>query len=355
MASQEQLRYQIAMQARQQQMQMMAARQQATAQQHTPQGQRMQPQARVMATQYDDLPITHPSDLGFIDDKPSHVSSFEAACRSGSVSVIDSIIAKETLSPVTLHRGLSLAIRHGQVEAAGYLLEKGAPINREIPENVLSAPQDQQIPLFDLLTRHAWTPNTPGYYGAVLLPRVVTSLPLLRWFLDHGADPNLGVQRDHRDHLGESDTESCDALESASARGSAEAVQMILESGAKISHGTPLNYAAGACPPGTNPHAGPVTPSKEFDVGRIPVMHKLVESGADVNATTESRHMEAQYAIVYAVMAGAVERVRWLLQNGADPHKKGAFGSAKDYASLIGSDEMKRVIEEGIAARRRMD
>jgi hypothetical protein len=60
--------------------------------------------------------------------------------------------------------------------------------------------------------------------------------------------------------------------------------------------------------------------------------------------------MEPQYAIVHAVMAGAMERVKWLLEQGADPFAKGSFGSAASYASFWG-EEMEKIIDEGLAAR----
>lgn len=203
------------------------------------------------------------------------------------------------------------------------------------------------MPLFELLTHHGWSPNTPGYYGTVLLPSVVNNLPLLRWFLAHGADPNLGAQRDNRDRTGGPDTDPCAALESAAGRGDVEAVRLLLDAGAMIQNGTPLHFAAGVCPPGMNPHAGRVVPSKDFDESRIPVMALLVEHGADVNQREESRHMVVGYAIVHAVMAGAVERARWLLERGADPEVRGPWGSAVQYARAMGNEEMRKVVEEG--------
>ena len=131
-----------------------------------------------------------------------------------------------------------------------------------------------------------------------------------------------------------------------------EAVRLLLDAGAQIQHGIPLHFAAGACPPGANPHTGRVTPSKEFDTSRIPVMALLVERGADVNQAEESRHMVARYAIVHAVMAGAVERVRWLLERGADPEAKGAWGSAVMYATRMGSEEMRSVIDEWVRGKK---
>jgi len=147
--------------------------------------------------------------------------------------------------------------------------------------------------------------------------------------------------------MGGPDTDSCAALESAASAGLLEAVRLLLNAGAQIRNGTPLHFAAGVCPPGTLPGAqfnDGVTSSKEFDTSRIPVMALLVERGADVNQAEESRHQVAKYPIVHAVMAGAVERVKWLLENRADPEARGAYGSAVEYAKWRGSAEMKRVL-----------
>ncbi|TVY26841.1 hypothetical protein LHYA1_G004430 [Lachnellula hyalina] len=315
-----------------------------------------------MAQAYDDLPIMEPNDIIFVPDSAASQASreaFESACQHGPLSTVQSIVSTEshrsapikTPTPSFLHHGLIIALTAGNIEVARYLLSAGAPIVRQTPTTILSAPPDQQILLFELLMHHGWTPNTPGYYGAVLLPEIVTNLSLLRWFLAHGANPNLGTQRDFRDRNGASQTDSCAALEAAAGRCDVETVRMLLDAGAEIQNGVPLHFAAGVCPDSKNPHVGAVTPSREFDVGRIPVMALLVERGANVNQAEESRHMVARYAIVHAVMAGAVERVGWLLGMGADPEARGAWGSAVEYAKLR-SEEMKRVVEEGVVARR---
>lgn len=118
---------------------------------------------------------------------------------------------------------------------------------------------------------------------------------------------------------GSSDADSCIALESAAGHGSVEAVQMLLDDGARIQNRTPMHFAAGVCPPGANPHVGCVNPSKYFDVPTISVKRLLVENGVYVNYKVESRHMNPQYAIVHAMMAGAIERAKWLIEQGADP------------------------------------
>ena len=313
----------------------------------------IQPQSTAMASVYDDLPIG-PDDYDIIDSEDAYVSTMESACRQGALSTVQSIVSSKT-PPCTrffLHNGLTVALRAGNVEVARYLLSMGAPIIRQTPTNILSTPPDQHLSLFKLLVHHGWTVNTPGFYGAVLLPQVVANLPLLQWFLAQGADPNLGEQQDLRDRFGASDTTSCAALETAAGQGNVAAVRMLLDAGAKIQNGTPLHFAAGACPPGMNPYDIGVTSSKEFDQSRILAMALLVRRGADVNQPQESRHLVARYAIVHAVMAGAVERVKWLLEHGADPELKGAYGSAVTYAASMRSGEMRDIIDTMLRARR---
>ena len=303
---------------------------------------------------YDEVPIDPNEIEAIILEEDVHIPTFKAACQHGALSTVQAMVSSQN-PPRTrsfLHHGLVVALRAGKTDIARYLLSAGAPIIRNTPENVLAAPADQQLTLFELLIKHGWTVNTPGFYGAVLLSEVVASIFLLQWFLAHGADPNLGQQRDFRDRTGGSEVYSCPALEAAAAQGNLTAVRLLLDAGAKIEHGIPLHCAAGACPAGTNPHNGRVTPSKEFDQSRIPVMALLVERGADFDQAEKSRHAVPQYAIVHAVMAGAVERVRWLLDHGADVELKGGFGrSALTYATM-GSEEMRDTINESVKAKR---
>ncbi|KAJ5802216.1 uncharacterized protein N7503_004666 [Penicillium pulvis] len=324
MASQDQQDQQMVFQARQRHLQFLAIKRQQQPQ--------SQPMGQPMAPQY--LPIVEPSDLGGIGAKPSYIVSFESACLTGSVSTIQSVTTSKKLTPGTLHRGLQYTLHAGHVEATSLLLQLGAPITPETPDSILFAPMNQQVPLFDLLGHHGWDPNTADLNGALLLPRVADNTHLLKWFLAHGANPNLDPRYGLK------------VLEAAAAGGTVEAVQLLLDAGAHTSNGAPLYYAAGACPPGANPHMGTVRPSADFDNNRIPVMELLVERGADVNEKLETRHMVAGYPLVHAVMAGAVGRVKWLLEHGADVRLKGAFGSAVDYANTMGSDEMKRIFRD---------
>lgn len=273
---------------------------------------------RRMPSIWDEVPLTEADAPLLFHPQPSHVTEFEHACRGNSLAAVQSIVTAHSRTPAFLHRGLPLAIRAGRVDIASYLLAAGAPMTRGTPSDVLLAPTAQQIPLFEVLSQHGWTPNTPGYYGHVLLPEVVTNLPLLRWFLSHGADPNRGPQRPYDspyERFGESVKNSGCALELAAARGSPEAVRLLLDAGAVMDNGYPLHAAARAVLRGSA--SQPM--SRESDIGRIPVMEFLVERGADVNQRMETRYVEPRYALLLAAMAGAVERARWLIEHGADP------------------------------------
>ena len=244
----------------------------------------MQPQSTSIGSTYDDLPIDR-CDNDALDREGAYIPTFESACYHGPLSTVQSIVSSDTPPPPRtrffLHHGLIVALHTGNIDIARYLLSVGAPIVRHTPTIILSAPSDQQIPLFELLLQHGWTVNSPGFYGAVLLPHVVANLPLLHWFLLHGADPNIGEQRNPQNRTGGSDTDSCAALEAAAGQSNVAAVRLLLDAGAQIQHGVPLHFAAGACPPGMSPYDRRVTSSKEFDTSRIPVMALLVERGAE--------------------------------------------------------------------------
>lgn len=282
----------------------------------------------------DGIPNTGPSDveihMGLEADVPEFVN-FRSACRDGDLSTVKSIVSSQSCSPLYLHRGLGEAIKNGKVDVSRFLLQSGGPITRATPAAILNAPVDKQIALFQVLMECGWTVNTPDS----LLPQIFRNgnEPLFDWFLEQGADPNVaGPQNDPRQ-----------TLRLAATQGTVQTVQKLLDAGAKMTS-SGLYWAAGACPEGLVPNIRRVEPSVDFDKSRIPVMELLLENGGDVNHRLETRHMEELYPIVNAVKAGAVERVKWLLNKGADPDLKGPWGSARDCAKHDSSDEMKQVL-----------
>ncbi|KAJ6015074.1 ankyrin repeat-containing domain protein [Penicillium herquei] len=301
-----------------------------------------------------ELPFEEPSDLHWLSgEKPEYIISLEKACQTGSVPDIQAVISSNHLSTIKLYRALLITLNAGHIDASAYLLEHGARIVGSTARNILSGPIASQVPLFELLIQHGWDINKAEEAEDLLLPHssIITSHSLLEWFLAHGANPNVGWRTAEPTRNTGLHDNYCAALECAARKGSIEAVQMLLDAGACVSNGTPLHSAAGALPPGSNPHNGRVAPSEEFDIGMIPIMEILVNAGADVNQRIETCHMTPVYAINHAVMAGAVERVKWLLKHGANPRLRGAWGTAVDYVMAMGSDEMKLVFTNWIEDR----
>ena len=214
-----------------------------------------QSQNNQMGSPYDDVPM-EPG-----DEPPSfmisaELSQFLSICRNGDLPNLQEAVSSKRCTPRVLVIGLENALIYGKLDVARFLLEAGAPISRATPNLILlKAPQDKRIPLFEALMQHGWTVNTPGYYGEVLLPKVIDTKDelLIDWFLAQGADPNLGCQKLFEDRLGEPDKDSCDSLEGAARTGNVDLVQKLLDAGAKMSNGAPLYCAAGVFPPSTSP------------------------------------------------------------------------------------------------------
>lgn len=83
-------------------------------------------------------------------------------------------------------------------------------------------------------------------------------------------------------------------------------------------------------------------------------MALLVEEGADVNELDKDEHnVVPRLPVQLAAMAGAVERVRWLLEHGADPESRaGFYQSAAEVARSFGTVDMKRVMDEWTRLKR---
>lgn len=292
-----------------------------------------------------EIPVIEDDDVYFLDisgapppfhmtPKPEYFDDYERACRDDEAATMQHIIEHNSLTPAVLHHGLTLALAAGSVSCVQELLLRGSPIAHRAPERVLSAPEDKRIALLDALVAHGgWKPSHD------IFMRAIPDLEMLSWFLSHGINPNHG-----KTHLGQPSQQSAGALEKAAWAGSAEAIEALIAAGAKVAYGTPLHSAASAIPPDQVERRSDIVQTEDFDTSRIPAMAALVAHGADVNQKDDLTHVNSEgYPLVYAVRAGAPRRARWLLEHGADPHLKGDYGSAADYALKMGSEEMKEV------------
>ena len=123
----------------------------------------------------------------------------------------------------------------------------------------------------------------------------------MRWFLNHGANPNA--------QAGEWDVTP---LSSAAAVTPLSTIKLLFDHGGSIAQGQLLHHA-----------------SDRTDPACVPILEYLVEQGAPINQTLwEDRPDLADWAnlgastpLYNAVAAENIESVRFLLRHGADRHK----------------------------------
>ncbi|KAL9094066.1 MAG: hypothetical protein Q9165_003736 [Trypethelium subeluteriae] len=285
--------------------------------------------------------------------RSASLQSFEVACRAGDLEYARNVISSHPPASEFLADGVLLASIHGQAAILRMLLEQDADFARRPPLSaILEAPASAQLDLFKAFADFGWHPNTPTENSLVLSHRlVVTNTPLLEWLLENGANPNLG----HLRGSGMLIANSGDALEIAAKHCPLSTVALLLAHGAQAENSMALNRAAGAYPPGGNFYYSRARPTPEFDRDRIPVMELLLQHGADINGDERQgrRDRTPGLPVTYAVMARAVERVKWLLENGADPTIRGYPSSAAELGlSDLVDEDMHKVMRDGIAAER---
>ena len=115
-------------------------------------------------------------------------------------------------------------------------------------------------------------------------------------------------------------------LDLASAQSSVASFDLLLAHGAPRDGSHPLHIAAG-CGVGHE---------------RTPMMAHLISLGFDVNGTDDSRRYQAiGTPLHYAIRSNSSENIKFLLQQGADPHKSvGPFGSPIEMARQMGLTEV---------------
>ncbi|KAI9718521.1 MAG: hypothetical protein M1812_003972 [Candelaria pacifica] len=187
--------------------------------------------------------------------------------------------------PITQYatNGLRTAIHRDQPEIVRYLLDNGADIQ---DQSVLSSTMFcRSVEIFETLIEKGWDINTFPILGSML-----KDPELVKWFLAHGADPNIG--------------EPGEILNTAASASSVATFKTLLQHGTDISQSLSLHNAAGA---------------KE-DISRIPMLTFLVdELGLDVNASDEMRGPNGRVGapLHYAIRTGGLEKVRFLVERGA--------------------------------------
>jgi len=327
---------------------------------------------------------------GLLDPENDSQLHFFAACETkGRIQEVMAYVekTKPSLNPMQhentkpflscLEYGLEQAAFGGHLEAVRFFLQLREPFRvplhscvfeRFIPEpegykssvkptaQLILKDEKDLIPLFQIFVDDGgWKPDTywisPEYRGlqhAFKFGNCISSKPLLRLLLAHGADATRG-------------------LEKAIKMWDAEAVDILLQHGAKCRslHGL-VRHPAGSAGNGWGNHCGP-----PFEPQRRLVAERLLAgatgAGLDINLVTPERtimklafwfpfpFVDPSYgrmrttAFSYACEAYDWDFAQWLLENGADPivpEIRVGTGPSDEVTRYWDENKMKELVEQ---------
>ncbi|KAH4017307.1 hypothetical protein HBH61_156150 [Parastagonospora nodorum] len=216
-----------------------------------------------------------------------------------------------------LDAGLALAMPKNSLATIEHLLRLGAKLNNASFDAAFAR---EETAVFKLLIDSGWDINSSpsqlnGLYYAL------ESENLLRWLLEHGANPNVISPK-----LPGSCSHPGTPLMDAAELSDPTALRTLIAHGATL-HPEILFYAIGL----------------RHNSNGTATMEALIEHGADINYVSPRRSTPL-YA---AVRVCDEEKIRFLLARGADPHLKVADGhlSALEYARRLGRTHLVSIME----------
>ncbi|OCK73027.1 ankyrin [Lepidopterella palustris CBS 459.81] len=214
---------------------------------------------------------------------------------------------------------LEYAAEEGYSFLVSFLLEQGAEITNLVHT---AACKSGSTEVFQEMLNYGWDINRQSR-GSMSNSGILMSDKLTDWHLEHGADPNL--------HSGTRNT----PLVLAAYWGSVHVVKSLVSYGAKL-EGTEAVIAAAA--------------SMNENPEPIKIMAYLLDSGVDIDRLQCVDEAEATTfftgtALHQAVEKQDVERVRFLLQRGANRNIKGFRGFTPiEAAEIMGLNEMTDIL-----------
>jgi ankyrin repeat protein len=155
---------------------------------------------------------------------------------------------------------------------------------------------------------------------------------MMRWLLEHGADPNVH------------DENGFCALDTADTTSSTDTILFLLDNGADTRQSFPLHSA--------------LERRREYKKDIIPVMTILLDHGADIDALESQRPAGSPRravisgilgtALYKAVRKNNLEAVKLLVERGVDKHKLGERGeSPPALAKRLGKMDIYEVLVPG--------
>ncbi|CZR65974.1 uncharacterized protein PAC_15874 [Phialocephala subalpina] len=247
------------------------------------------------------------------------MSALEEALEEVNVDrVLEILESNPGLSQDELDNTLFEAVSSEGLEAAiTPSLIHGAKITQR---TFLGATRRQDVVAFQAFLDHGWDINSVEFDQPAL--RLVTRTEtVLKWFLDHGADPNL------RDKI------DCSPLATAALKPPTVAIrafEILIDHGAEVDSRA-LFYS--------------MDPRGK---GGIPVMKYLIARGVDVNAIGSMVGSREGTPLHYAVALKSEEKINLLLDAGADKTIKTSYGmTPADVAKSRGYMEIFEFLSRG--------
>ncbi|MCJ1405872.1 hypothetical protein MMC11_009102 [Xylographa trunciseda] len=208
----------------------------------------------------------------------------------------------------SLKLALLAAICQKHPAIVSYLLDNGAKLNRK--HVYCAVTDDTPTELFQVLLDHGWDINEQTDHGSPALKqvlyffsRMVRNVELVRWFLAHGADPNI---RGSWNEL---------PITVACCNSTPEVVDLLIAHGASLHHSDALHLLA---------------EDEDHSPQSIRMMSHLIDLGMDVNEIShtnrEHRRLPYHTPLHSAVEFEFVEAITFLLAKGADPDIRDTSG-----------------------------
>ncbi|KAL8964630.1 MAG: hypothetical protein Q9197_006859 [Variospora fuerteventurae] len=222
-----------------------------------------------------------------------------------------------------------VALEHDHLSTVSLLLDEGFKI---APEAVQIALVKRSTAMLQTFIDHGW--NTNKRLGVTMAPpltRVLHDIDLVRWFVTHGANPNVAAPS------------WPSPLEVAAWRASLEVIQILVQHGGRVYPGNALPAAAKTSLP-----------------DRTHVLAYFLDQGAPID-TIEYDFNKKVYqlfgvkafgtALHHATKRGNEQLVRFLLERGAKVSLKDSMGkTALQYAQELDHAGIVSILEEVLSS-----
>ncbi|KAF2870768.1 ankyrin repeat-containing domain protein [Massariosphaeria phaeospora] len=261
------------------------------------------------------------------------------ACGNGNLQEVEEGLPSLMLLSDNTEDDLKVLVHsastEGHAELLSYLFAAGCPLD---PDHAVyaayCAESTHYVQVLKVFIDREWNVNHDSRtFGTALYQALKNSnISLVRFLISNGADVNAECMVEVRIKttvigfpLGTT------PLDSAARNGTPELLQLLIDHGARLENANPLHAAVSSC-------------ASSHSSFRISNLKFLLGKGMDINAIESFGegskfivpHRPLGTPLHHAVRFGNVEICKFLLENGADPNKKGThWGTPLEWAERL--------------------